>query len=177
MNLRHLCSASQVEIYFDTFNKWLFIDWEGNLTLDVVQHACLEIARCYLQHPCPRVLNSNVQVTSITPDVAAWLADEFMSALSLAGVEQLAWVVAPTLRGRNVALDAIYRLANTAVHVFEHLEEAVTWLQHTTPLSEGGCSLSPQLSESAEQLTQRVAALAQQLHEQDDAAASVPTTS
>ena len=171
MKLRHLCSASQVEIYLDTFNKWLYIDWEGSLTLDVVQHACLEIARCYLEHPCPCVLNSNAQVTSITPDVAAWLADEFMSALSLAGVEQLAWIVAPTLRGRNGALDAIYRLANTAVHVFEHLEEAVTWLQQTALLPYSGASLLPQ---PAEQLTQRVAAFARHLHEQDAAAAAGP---
>lgn len=176
MNLRHLCSAAHVEIYFDTFNNWLFIDWEGNLTLDVVQHACLEIARCYLQHPCPRVLNSNAQVTSIAPDVAAWLADEFMSTLSLAGVEQLAWVVAPTLSARNEALDAIYRLAHTAVHVFEYLEEAVTWLQQTALLLESGAALLPQPRQDR-QLNQLVAAFAQQLHEQDASAASAHAAS
>jgi hypothetical protein len=172
MHLRHLCSAAHVEIYFDTFNNWLFIDWEGNLTLDVVQHACLEIARCYLQHPFPRVLNSNVQVTNITPDVAAWLANEFTATLSLAGVEQLAWVVAPTLRARGEALEAIYRLAHNAVHMFEYLEEAVTWLQQTAVLPESGAATLPQPRQD-EQLNQWVAALAQQLHEQDAAAVGV----
>jgi hypothetical protein len=139
MNLQHLCSASHAEVYLDTYNDWLFIDWEGDLTLDVVQRACLEVARCYFRHGTPtRVLNNNAQVTTITPDVAAWLADEFMSAMHLAGVKQLAWVVAPTLRGRNGALDTVHRLAHTGVHLFQTVEEAVTWLQQTAPLYKSG---------------------------------------
>jgi hypothetical protein len=69
INLRHLCSTSHVEVSFDTCNNWLYIEWEGDLTLEVVQQACLEIARCYAQHAYARALNSNAQVTSITPDV------------------------------------------------------------------------------------------------------------
>ena len=70
MHLYHLCSALRADIYFDTSNNWLFIDWAGNLTLSQVQHTCLAIVRCYQYHAYPRVLNSNAQVTSIALDVA-----------------------------------------------------------------------------------------------------------
>jgi hypothetical protein len=164
MNLHHLCSAPHVEVYFDTSNNWLFVDWEGDLTLEGVQHACLGIARCYLQHAYPRVLNSNAQVTSIAPEVATWLAREFMSALHLAGVAQLAWVVAPTLGARNGALDAINRFSSTAINVFDDVETAVSWLQQTAPSFQSGRSLLPRPLPTEAKLNHLVEAFAQQLH-------------
>ena len=133
MNLQHLCSTSHAEVYFDTANHWLFIDWLGDLTLPKVQLACLEIAHCYLAHSYPRVLNSNTQVTSATPDVADWLVDTFMPALDLAGVEQLAWVLSPALSSRTTALDTATRFAHLAISLFHNMEEAVSWLQQTAP--------------------------------------------
>jgi hypothetical protein len=58
------------------------------------------------------------------------------------------------------------------VHMFEYLEEAVTWLQQTAVLPESGAATLPQPRQD-EQLNQWVAALAQQLHEQDAAAVGV----
>jgi hypothetical protein len=95
MNLQHLCSTLCAEVYFDKTNEWAFVDWAGELTLEAVQHTCLGIARCFLGHYYPRVLNSNAQVTGVSWQVSAWLASEFLPALRLTGIEQMAWVVAP----------------------------------------------------------------------------------
>lgn len=92
INLRHLGSVSPVAGYFDPDNDWLFLEWEGDLTLDVVQRAYQEIARCYRWHAsAPRVRTSNAQVTSSAPDVVRWLVEEFLATVSLAGVKQVAW--------------------------------------------------------------------------------------
>ena len=119
------------------------MDWEGELTLDGVQQACLEIARCYLANAYPRVLNSNIRVTGVSLDVAAWLAAYFLPSLGLAGVEQIAWVLAPNLRGRNMAIEAISRLPHVAISLFDDLEEAVAWLQHIQPVPSSGCLRLP----------------------------------
>lgn len=133
MNLQHLCSAPHVTIYFDADNQWLYIEWEGELQLPDVQHACLEIAHCFVKHPYVRVLNNNAQVLSASYDVAPWLAQHFLPYLHLAGVERMAWVVAPTLRGALVAQHTVHRLPHElAIALFTDLEDAVHWLQQST---------------------------------------------
>jgi hypothetical protein len=61
-----------------------------------VQHTCLGIAYCFLDRYFPRVLNSNAHVTAVSWDVAQWLSSEYLPALRLTGVEQMAWVVPRT---------------------------------------------------------------------------------
>jgi hypothetical protein len=131
MNLHHLYSAQCAELYFDKSNNWVFVDWQGELTLEKVQHTSLGIARCFLDHYYPRVLNSNAQVTSVNWEVAQWLASDFLPALTLTGVEQLAWVVPPALRARNGVLDTVSLFPHVAISLFDDIELAVTWLQQT----------------------------------------------
>lgn len=163
MNLQHLCSAPHVEIYFDTSNNWLFIDWQGDLTLKRVQHAFLGIARCYLSHAYPRVLNSNAQVTSITPDVSVWLATSFDPRLNLAGVKQMAWVASDAFRARSAALAAINRISNNTIALFDDIETAVKWLQQTAPPRSSGQQLLPKPLPHGK-LHSLVESFAEQLH-------------
>lgn len=141
MNLQHLCSATHAEVYLDRANNWVFVDWQGELTLLAVQHTCLSIARCFLAHYYPRVLNSNEQVTSVSCEVASWLASEFLPALTLIGVEQMAWVAPPALRARNNVLNTLNLFPHIAISLFDDVEAAVAWLQQTAPAPLGpGCT-------------------------------------
>jgi hypothetical protein len=133
MILQHLCSALCAEVYFDQLNNWMFIDWVGELTLETVQHTCLSIARCFLDHFYPRVLTSNAQVTGVSPEAAQWLASDFLPALSLTGIEQMAWVVPFALRTCNQVLDKLNLFPHIALSLFSDVEAAVGWLQQTAP--------------------------------------------
>ena len=86
MQLQLLHQTTCLTIYYDQCNDWLYLEWEGELTLLLVQEACDALATCVLRRPYARVLNSNEQVTGITWDVAAWLATDFLPHLPLAGV-------------------------------------------------------------------------------------------
>lgn len=163
MNLNKLCEAPNVTIYFDSWNNWLYLDWYGELTLPVVRYACLEIGRCYLGHSYPRVLNSNTQVTHIDWQVPAWLAHEFLPILELAGVEQMAWVYGPTLRGRDMAHETLRRLPALGVALFDDIEDAVAWLQQTHPDYASGCALLPRPLAASAKLTELVNAFARRL--------------
>lgn len=133
MTLKHLCSAQCAEVYYDTTNDWVFVDWAGELTLDAVQHTCLGIAHCFLGHYYPRVLNSNAQVSGVSWEVSQWLAAEYLPALTLTGVEQMAWVVPPTLRARNKVLATVDLFPHIAISLFDDVESAVSWMQQTAP--------------------------------------------
>jgi hypothetical protein len=166
MILQHLCSALCAEVYFDQLNNWLFIDWVGELSLATVQHTCLGIAHCFLAHYSPRVLTSNAQVTSVSPEATQWLASDFLPTLSLTGIEQMAWVVPSPLRARNQVLDTVNLFPHIAISLFYDVEAAVAWLQQTAPRP--SASGTPNLLQgrhfSDEQKLQRiVASFSQQL--------------
>lgn len=133
MKLQHICSAPCAEIYFDYINDWVYIDWAGSLTLENVQHTCLQIGHYFLNHYYPRVLNNNEQVTSVSREVTVWLASEFLPALSITGVKQMAWVMPVTLRARNNVLDVVNLFPHVAISLFDDVEQAVVWLQQTAP--------------------------------------------
>jgi hypothetical protein len=157
MNLRHLCSAPHVHVYFDTWNNWLYLEWEGDLTLAGVQEACLSIAHCFVANAYPRVLNNNTSLTYVDYEVAPWLAQHFFPNLGLAGVQQLAWVYGPGLRARELA-EHVLRSLGTQVNValFGDPEEAVTWLQQTRPAYRSGCALLPRPAQQDAKLARLV---------------------
>ncbi len=135
MELHLLSKTTCLSVYYDSKNNWLFLDWQGELTLPVVQAACVELGRCFLHRPYPRVLNSNTQVTGVSWNVAAWLVREFLPYLPLAGVEQVAWINSTSLLGRNMAQIVVNWLPWLSATLFDDLEAAVRWLQHLQPAS------------------------------------------
>lgn len=156
MTLHLLRSTPTLAIYYDSWNEWLFADWQGELTLAAVQEACLELGECLLQRPYARVLNSNTQVTTAQWEVATWLAEEFFPYLSLAGVERLAWVCAPNLRGRNIAHAILNRLPILQLSLFDELDEAVSWLQRHSQEHRSGRNLPARPYTDQLQLTKAV---------------------
>ncbi|RZK90774.1 MAG: hypothetical protein EOO62_34590 [Hymenobacter sp.] len=165
MNLRLLHAGPYLTTYYDSHNDWLYADWQGELTLPAAQAASLDFVRCYLHHSYPRVLNSNALVTSVSWDVTPWLAQEVLPAMEFAGVQQLAWVCAPALRGRHMAQEIANRLPHMSLTLFSDLEEAVAWLQRTRADCSSGCARPPrrptiqaQMETAFQRLTHQVTA-------------------
>jgi len=137
MQLKPLAATSCLSIYDDAHHHWLFLDWVGELTLPTVQEACVVVAQCYLTRTYSRVLTSNLRVTKVGGSVGMWFGAEFLPYLALAGVEQLAWVNAPSLTDRNQAQTVVNRMPSLALSLFDTTEEAIAWLQPSnTPQAE-----------------------------------------
>jgi hypothetical protein len=141
MNLHLLRSATGITIHYDTFNDWLFVEWEGELTLPLVQLASLELAQCFLERPYARVLNSNLLVTSISWDVAPWLLTELLPYLHLAGIKHLAWVRPQTIRGQQLINTMLSRLPGLSISLFDDIDQAVTWLGRNRSPADTSCTV------------------------------------
>jgi len=164
MNLQYLCSTPHVTVSFDSWNNWLYLEWKGALTLATAQQTCLEIAHCFLTHAYARVLSNNAGLTGVAWDVAPWLVQHFFPYLHLAGVEQLAWVHAPSVRGRELAEYTLSRLASeVTLALFADMEDAVSWLQQTRPEYVSGCAWMPRLEAHSAKLQRLVAAFEQEV--------------
>lgn len=135
MNLRLLRSTPHVDIYFDSDNDWLYIDWMGELTLPAVQAACMQIAYCFLAYPYARVLNNNAQVVNISWSAAPWLIRNFMPHLRLAGVQHMAWVCSPSLPGLSMVQTVVTWLPQLAIALFDDVEDGAHWLQRNQQAS------------------------------------------
>lgn len=156
MDLQLVGAAPQVEIYFDAHNDWLYVDWTGELTLPVVQEACVHIAHCFLDRPYARVLNNNTHVTSISWSVAPWLIRDFLPHLRLAGVQQLAWVCSPSLPGLSMVQAVLTWLPHLAIAVFHELEDSTGWLQRGRQAAGGESAYPARLATSQQQLAWEV---------------------
>jgi hypothetical protein len=134
MQLQLLCATSCLSIYYDSRHQGLFLEWAGELTLPAVQEACVAVAQCYLTRTYSRVLTSKLHVTQVGGSVETWIDAEFLPYLTVAGVEQIAWVSTSSLVGRAKAQTVVNRLPNLVLNLFDDMQEAVAWLQQPRSL-------------------------------------------
>jgi hypothetical protein len=158
MKLQLLYRTTCLTVYYDQYNEWLFLDWEGDLTLLLVQEACTALATCFLHRSYSRVLNSNEQVTGIHWDVTKWLITDFMPHLALAGIEYVAWIHSTSLRGQHMVQTVLDWLASPRLNAFSNAADAVTWLQQLQP-SQQYASAQPRSPANQARLTREVKAL------------------
>lgn len=161
MKLHLLHQTKCLAIYYDSGNDWLFLDWHGDLTLQDTKEACVALAHCYLRRPYPRVLNSNAQLESVSWSIAAWLVADFLPHMSLAGVEHVAWICSATLSGRHVVQTIINWLPGFILNIFDDMEGAVGWLQHTRSTHPQGYAIPQRSPASQAKLAQEVRNLCQ----------------
>jgi hypothetical protein len=131
MDLQLLQETSNVSVYYDIDNDWLFVDWRGELTLSLVQESCLVVAECFLTRPYTRILNSNQNVTDFTLDVPIWLHQEYLPLLSHTDIEYLAWVYAANMLLKPFIDKLVSKIEVPVVNLFDDVESAASWLQHT----------------------------------------------
>jgi hypothetical protein len=163
MRIHLLKSTPHIAIYYDTHNDWLFLDWKGELTLANVQSTCLELSRCFLQRAYPRVLNSNLQLTSVSWSAVGWLTLELMPHLAPAGVEHVAWICSPMLWGRSMVKRIVGLVPEVSISLFDDIETAADWLQQTRLQCAKGYLLPQRALSDQTKLAQQVEILKQKV--------------
>jgi hypothetical protein len=165
MQLQLLRATACLTSYYDASADWLFLNWAGELTLPAVQDACVAVAECYLPRTYTRVLSSNLQVTGTTGGVSTWLGAEFLPYLTVVGVEQLAWVNAPSLPGSNLVQCLRQRVPSLALNVFDTAEEAGAWLHHSRATPSQGEFLPLRLPATQDRLAHGVQVLREEMQQ------------
>ncbi|GAB3638257.1 hypothetical protein GCM10027422_38470 [Hymenobacter arcticus] len=162
MQLQLLHQTTCLAAYYDHSNDWLFLDWAGDVTLPMVQEACVELATCFLHRPYACVLNNNDQVTSVDLNVAVWLATDFLPHMTLAGLEKVAWIRSPSVRGQGMIQTILRLLPGPIIHDFDNLADAIYWLQRTRPTQRQPC-IPVRSAATQAKLAQEVRAFLQRL--------------
>ncbi|MBC6609345.1 hypothetical protein H8B15_00310 [Hymenobacter sp. BT507] len=148
MHLQLLATTPALSVFYDAENDWLYLDWQGDLTLESVQEGCVAVAQCFLQKNYVRVLNDNSSVTSLSPEVASWLAAECLPRLKLSTIEYIAWTYSPNIDTQSWTNTAVYQIEGPVVVMFDDVESAYAWLREVKFRFRG--SLSTQHSPTME---------------------------
>ncbi|UOR03744.1 hypothetical protein MUN82_12380 [Hymenobacter aerilatus] len=75
-----------------------------------------------------RILNDNTNVTKITPEVAPWLANDFLPYLRLLGIEYIAWICSSDMQIQNDTEAVLEKLTSPVVALFDDMATAYEWL-------------------------------------------------
>jgi len=129
MNLQLLTTMPALSIYYDTKNDWLYLDWQGDLTLQEVQAGCFAVAQCFLTNNYTRVLNDKSNVTSFPHEVASWLTTDFLPYIQLTSIQYIAWTYSPGVDTWSLAENVLRQVTKPVVAVFDDLESAYAWLK------------------------------------------------
>jgi hypothetical protein len=162
MKLHPLFQTTCLNAYYDLSNDWLYLDWWGEVTLSDVQQACLALANCYLQRPYSHILNSNEQVTGVSWSVGIWLATDFLKLMPLAGIEHIAWIYSPSIRGHSLVHTVLSLLPGSLITTFDDVADAYAWLEHTRA-GQRGYMLPKRAPAAQAKLAQEVQALHQRV--------------
>ncbi|RPD45010.1 hypothetical protein DNI29_20175 [Hymenobacter sediminis] len=128
MSLLLLAETPSLSLYEDAKNGWLYIDWQGHLTLPAIQESCLLISQYFLQRTYIKALNDNTNVLSMDSDVSPWLAKEFLPYTVLGGIQFIAWVYSPSISTQINTDIALFNLEAPVVALFSDTASACSWL-------------------------------------------------
>lgn len=128
MSLLLLTETPHLSLYEDAENGWLYMDWQGHLTLPAIQQSCLLISQHFLQRSYTKALNDNTNVLSMAPDVSPWLATEFLPYTVLGGIQFIAWVYSPSMSTQTYTDIALFNLEAPVVALFSDTASACGWL-------------------------------------------------
>jgi hypothetical protein len=130
MALYSLFEAPNLTIWHDCSNHWLYVEWKGEQSLEMIQVSCQYAMQHLPLSNYTKVLNDSTQATGNWAEAAQWLGKHLFPQLAKMGLTYMAWVYAVDFNSR-FAIDATLRCATgLTIVTFDDLDAACTWLQH-----------------------------------------------
>ncbi|QNF31675.1 hypothetical protein HUW51_02645 [Adhaeribacter swui] len=125
-----LYSTSQIEIFYDLENNWLYVNWIGFQTTQSVKDGCGKILEYMVSEACTKILNDNTLVEGMWSGAAKWGADVWFPALRGHGLQAFAWIYSPSMLSR-LSTDKTLTHAHQPnyIRTFDDPEEATAWLR------------------------------------------------
>lgn len=125
-----LFQESYVSIYFNKVEKWLYVHWQGERTVETLMNGAEQMIRLAKETNSHKIINDSTDFTNQLPNVIDWVADSVAPRLEAAGVHFLAWIYNdqnPT----KIAADEILKRekSDIIVMVFDNLQTAETWMR------------------------------------------------
>jgi hypothetical protein len=124
-----LFQQSNLDLWWDEVNQWLYADWKGSQAVEEVKFGCEQMLRMLKLKNADSVLNDNTNVEGTWGGAAEWLATDWFPRMRAAGLRHFAWV-SSSCRFSQVSTDAtLARAGAGTAEVFPAKTDAAEWLK------------------------------------------------
>jgi hypothetical protein len=124
-----LYSSDNLDLYLHETGGWLYADWKGYQSVDMVKAGCEEMLRQLGTRKLNRVLNDNTHVSGIWVGAASWVATDWFPRMREAGLRHFAWVRSPSRLSYISARTALEQAPSDTAEMFDDLGSAEDWLR------------------------------------------------
>jgi hypothetical protein len=124
-----LHASDHLDIFHEEVEGWLYANWKGYQSVDMVKAGCEEMLRLLTQLRLTKVLNDNTHVTGIWVGAAAWVAGDWFPRMRQAGMRHFAWVQSPTRLSYISATTTVQQAEPGTAVLFDTLAAATAWLR------------------------------------------------
>lgn len=131
-----LYKANNIEIYYDSMNRYFHCNWIGYQNKVVLLHSGAVILDLLKQKSVVKILNNNTKVEGPWTDSSEWTATQWFPDMAQAGLHHFAWVLSPDAFAELSARRAMPTAGRINIQLFDSsndsFNDAVTWL-HSYP--------------------------------------------
>lgn len=127
-----LYRESYIVIKYNVLDNWLYANWRGYVSYDMVTAGCEKILECMKETDCSRILNDNTNVEGIWSGASTWVGQDWFPRMNAAGLKCFAWVYSSSTLSR-LSMDKSIRCTEDTdvIKTFESIEAAEDWLRLT----------------------------------------------
>jgi hypothetical protein len=119
-----------VSIYYNKVEKWLYVYWQGERTIETLKNGAEQMIRLAKETKAHKIINDSTDFTNPLPNVTEWVADSVAPRLEAAGVQFLAWIYNDQNPTKLVADEILKReQSDIIIMVFDNLQTAETWMR------------------------------------------------
>jgi hypothetical protein len=125
---RLLYASEHIDIHHD-MDGWIYADWKGYQSVEMVKSGCDEILHHMAELRLSKVLNDNTNVTGIWVGASYWVAVNWFPRMREAGLRYFAWVQSPSRLSRISATTTIEHTNPGTAELFDDVPSASEWLR------------------------------------------------
>lgn len=125
-----LLQQPNLMVEYNLAENWLYVNWRGFQSYDVVIDSCEKVLDVVLETGCSKMLNDNTQIEGIWSGAAKWVAQDWFPRMHAAGLDRFAWVYPPSTFSRQSANKALQFMDDHSfIRTFNNIEAASDWLR------------------------------------------------
>ncbi len=130
MGRRLLYTSEHIDIHHEESGGWLYANWKGYQSVDMVKAGCEEILLQLAALRVSKVLNDNSNVTGIWVGAAYWIAINWFPRMREAGLRHFAWVQSPSRLSQVSATTTVEHSPPGTAVLFNDITAAEEWLRN-----------------------------------------------
>ena len=117
-------------VEFTPADNWMYNNWKGVLTTDMVIEGCIGTLEVTRETRCPYMLNDNRAVVGSWSGANDWIATVWLPQALALGLKKHAHIVSPGIFGQASAAEMETRVGNQLqMRIFKDIELAKAWLR------------------------------------------------